>query len=167
LWDLVWSHLYSFSFAPNPNWTREYPEQTEIHDYLVSVAEKWGLYRHIRFNKAVQEARWSEKEHKWKILVKIGGGKEAEYGDEYTVTSDFRVLGVGQLNIPQYPDIPGLERYSGKAMHSSRWDWRYSLEGKRVGIIGNGATAAQIIPEIAKTCKSLTVFQRTPNWVTP
>jgi cation diffusion facilitator CzcD-associated flavoprotein CzcO len=133
----------------------------------VGVAEKWGLYRHIRFNSAVSEARWSEKEHKWKTLVKVGGGKEAEYGDEYTIMSDALVSGVGQLNAPYYPDIPGLQSYAGKVMHSARWDWGYDLDGKRVGIIGNGATAAQIIPEVAKVCSSLTVFQRTPNWVIP
>ena len=83
------------------------------------------------------------------------------------MTSDFLVSAVGQLNVPKYPDIQGLDSFKGKLMHSARWDWDYDLRDKRIGIIGNGATAAQIIPEIAKVCKSLTIFQRTPNWVIP
>ena len=83
------------------------------------------------------------------------------------MTSDFLVSAVGQLNVPKYPDIDGLDSFSGKLMHSARWDWDYDLRNKKIGIIGNGATAAQIIPEIAKVCKSLTVLQRTPNWVIP
>jgi cation diffusion facilitator CzcD-associated flavoprotein CzcO len=83
------------------------------------------------------------------------------------VTSSFLVSAVGQLNVPKYPDIKGLESFKGKFMHSARWDWDYDLRDKKIGIIGNGATAAQIIPEIAKVCKNLTVFQRTPNWVIP
>ena len=95
------------------------------------------------------------------------GSKDAEFGKEYTVTSDFLVSAVGQLNVPKYPDIQGLKSFSGKLMHSARWDWDYDLSDKKVGIIGNGASAAQIIPEMAKVCKSLTIFQRTPNWVIP
>lgn len=83
------------------------------------------------------------------------------------MTCDYLVSGVGQLNNPYYPKIPGLETFKHKIMHSARWDWTHSLEGKKVGIIGSGATAAQIIPEVAKVCNSLTVFQRTPNWVSP
>jgi cation diffusion facilitator CzcD-associated flavoprotein CzcO len=85
----------------------------------------------------------------------------------YTITSDFLVSGVGQLNSPKYPDIPGLDSFKGKLIHSARWDWSYNLAGKRVAIIGNGATAAQIIPEVTKVASSVTVFQRTPNWVVP
>lgn len=163
----VWSHLYSLSFEPNPNWTREYPGQEEILDYLVDVAHKYRLFKHIRFNTSVEESWWDEVSHTWKTKVARLGSKDAEFGKEYTITSDFLVSGVGQLNIPKYPDIKGLESFEGKSMHSARWDWDYSLRDKKIGIIGNGATAAQIIPEIAKVCGSLTVFQRTPNWVIP
>jgi cation diffusion facilitator CzcD-associated flavoprotein CzcO len=134
---------------------------------LIRIAEKWGLYRHIRFNSSVSETRWDDEESRWAVAIEVGGGKEAEYGAQYTLNADFLIAGVGQLNQPHYPDIRNLSEYSGKVMHSARWDWTYSMKGKRVGIIGNGATAAQIIPEVAKEVKSLVVFQRTPNWVIP
>ena len=101
------------------------------------------------------------------MSIEIGGGKEAEYGAEYLLQADFLVSGTGQLNQPAYPDITGLESFAGKIMHSARWDWGYSLRGKRVGIVGNGATAAQIVPEVAKECKDLVIFQRTANWIIP
>lgn len=164
---IVWSHLYSYSFDANPNWTREYPGQEEIHAYLVGVAERWGLYRHIRFNTAVDEARWNESEKKWKVALKVCGQKEAEFGMQYTLSSEYLVSGVGQLNLPHYPEIEGIDNFGGKIMHSARWDWSFNLEGKKIGIIGNGATSAQIIPEVAKVCDNLTVFQRTPNWIVP
>jgi cation diffusion facilitator CzcD-associated flavoprotein CzcO len=163
----VWSHLYSLSFEPNPHWTREYPGQEEILDYLIDVAHKYQLYKHIRFNTSVEEARWDESSKTWQTKLTRLGSKDSEFGKEYTVTSNFLVSAVGQLNVPKYPDIPGLNSFSGKLMHSARWDWDYDLRDKKIGIIGNGATAAQIIPEIAKVCKSLTIFQRTPNWVIP
>lgn len=163
----VLSHLYSFSFEPNPNWTREYPGQEEIQNYLIGVAHKYQLYRHIRFNSSVDEAHWDDESYKWRVSVSRLGGKEAEIGQSYTMFSDFLVSAVGQLNVPKYPSIRGLDGFSGKVMHSARWDWDYDLHGKRIGIIGTGATAAQIIPEIAQHCKSLVVFQRTPAWVMP
>ncbi|KFY14415.1 hypothetical protein V492_02637 [Pseudogymnoascus sp. VKM F-4246] len=163
----VWSHLYSYSFEPNPNWSRQYPGQEEIYAYLVGVAEKWGLFKHIRFNTSVEEAVWSDKENKWKVNVSVSGEKSAQYGANYTITGDFLASGVGQLNTPQYPDIEGLDSFEGKMLHSARWDWSIDLEGKKIGIIGNGATAAQIIPEVSKVCENLVIFQRTPNWVVP
>ena len=163
----VLSHLYSFSFEPNPNWTREYPGQEEIQDYLIGVAHRYQLYRHIRFNSSVHEARWDDENNKWRTVIRRHGGKEAEIGHSYSITSDFLVSAVGQLNAPKYPDIQGLESFQGKIMHSARWDWDFDVRGKRVGIIGTGATAAQIIPEIAQSCQQLVVFQRTPAWVMP
>lgn len=161
------SHLYSLSFEPNPHWSREYPGQEEIQDHLIGVAHKYQLYRHIRFNSSVDESRWDEQNNKWRSKIRRLGGKESEIGETYTVTSDFLVSAVGQLNTPKYPDVAGLDTFQGKTMHSARWDWDYDLRGKKVGILGTGATAAQIIPEIAPLCDSLTVFQRTPAWVMP
>ncbi|CEJ58901.1 hypothetical protein PMG11_07544 [Penicillium brasilianum] len=163
----VWSSLYSYSFEQNPNWSREYPGQEEIHAYLVGIAEKWGLYKHIRFNSAVEEARWDDHESKWRVTVNLSGQKDSEFATSYVITSDFLISAVGQLNLPRYPDIPGLEDFQGRMMHSARWDWSYDFKGKKIAIIGNGATAAQIIPEIAPSASHLTVFQRTPNWVIP
>ncbi|KAJ5691177.1 hypothetical protein N7488_011912 [Penicillium malachiteum] len=135
--------------------------------YLVGVAEKYGLYKHIRFNSAVEEARWDDIESKWKTTVKVSAGKDSEFVNLYVINSDFLISAVGQLNAPQEPNIPGLKDFQGKMMHSARWDWSYATKDKRIAIIGNGATAAQIIPEVAPTASHLTVFQRTPNWVIP
>lgn len=163
----MWSHLYSYSFEQNPDWTREYPGQEEILRYLMGVAQKYELYRYVRFNTAVDSAKWDDASKKWKTSVTVQGAKDAEFGKNYTITSDFLVSAVGQLNVPRYPEIAGLDQFTGKLMHSARWDWSYSLKGKKVAIIGNGATAAQIIPEIAQEVGHLTIHQRTPNWVIP
>jgi cation diffusion facilitator CzcD-associated flavoprotein CzcO len=163
----VWSHLYSFSFEQNSDWTREYPGQEEILQYLLGVAHKYELYRYIRFNTAVDSAKWDDVEKKWKTAVSVQGAKDAEFGSQYTITSDFLVSAVGQLNSPMMPDIPGVDEFTGKLMHSARWDWSYDIKGKKIAIIGNGATAAQIIPEIVKEVGHLTIHQRTPNWVIP
>jgi cation diffusion facilitator CzcD-associated flavoprotein CzcO len=163
----VSSHLYSYSFEAS-DWTREFAGQEEIHAYLVRTAQKWGLYKYIRFNTLVEEARWSDRVTKWEIAVRVSSGsKDAETSDSYTITSDFLVSAVGQLNSPHYPEIPGIDTFEGKLLHSARWDWNHRTEGKNIAVIGNGATAAQIIPEVAKDAKSVTVFQRTPNWVIP
>ena len=89
----------------------------------------------------MEEAQWDEEQKKWKTSVKIDGGKDAEYGDRYTLTSDFLISAVGQLNQPQYPNILGLDEFKGKTMHSARWDWNYNTDGKRVAIIGNGKSS--------------------------
>jgi cation diffusion facilitator CzcD-associated flavoprotein CzcO len=115
----------------------------------------------------VEEARWDESTKKWKTSLKVLGGKAAECAPSYTITSDFLVSAVGQLNVPHYPTIDGLGSFQGKIMHSARWDWSYQIDGKKVAMIGNGASAAQILPEIANVAQSVTVFQRTPNWVIP
>lgn len=129
------------------------------------MAQKYGLYEHIRFNTEVEEARWDATVSKWITKVKLVGGKEAEYNDNYTLSSDFFVSSVGQLNLPKMPDIPGLDSFKGKKMHSARWDRSYNLRGKKIAVIGNGATAAQIIPELVKVAEHVTVFQRSANWV--
>jgi cation diffusion facilitator CzcD-associated flavoprotein CzcO len=161
------SILYSYSFALNPDWSRHFCGQEEIHAYLLSIAQEWGLFKHIRFSTAVEEARWNAQDQKWEVDVRVTGAKDAEFTHRYTISTDFLVSAVGQLNVPSYPDIPGLDTFRGKTMHSARWDWNYPIEGKRVAIIGNGATAIQIIPEAAKWCSSVTVFQRSPNWILP
>lgn len=130
-----------------------------MQDYLVGVAQKYELYRYIRFNSSVESAQWDEAEKKWKTLVKVTGSKDAEFGDSYTLTSDFLVSAAGQLNVPRYPDIPGIKDFRGTVLHSARWDWSYKLGGKRIAVIGNGCTAAQIIPEIAKVASKLTLHQ--------
>lgn len=92
----------------------------------------------------VEEARWDEDEKKWKTAVHVEGAKDSEFAERYTISSDFLLSAVGQLNYPQYPSIPGIDDFKGKIMHSARWDWSYDIKGKKVGIIGNGK--AYIIP---------------------
>ncbi|KAH0373227.1 FAD/NAD(P)-binding domain-containing protein, partial [Aureobasidium melanogenum] len=182
----VWSQLYSYSFAQNPFWTREYPGQEEILSYLMGVASHYNLYQHIRFNSTVENATWNDQSKKWKVHVKTAqGSKDAEFNPEYDINADFLVSAVGQLNVPKWPDIDGLEGFEGKVIHSARWDWSYDLKDKKIAVIGNGkayntssrhkplirlntgATAVQIIPEIAKVAKEVGIYQRTPNWVIP
>ncbi|KAF1925717.1 cyclohexanone 1,2-monooxygenase [Didymella exigua CBS 183.55] len=163
----VWSMLYSYSFEQNPDWTREYPGQEEILDYLRAVANKYQLYKYIRFNTSVEAATWDDSKSRWKVDVKVTGGKDAEFSSGYSIESDFLISAVGQLNQPRYPDIEGLQDFKGKIIHSARWDWSYDMADKKIGIIGNGATAAQIIPEILPVSRDVTVYQRSPNWVIP
>ncbi|TPX11479.1 uncharacterized protein E0L32_007898 [Thyridium curvatum] len=128
---------------------------------------KYDLYRFVRFASHVDEATWDERAQQWDVSVRVMSGKEAEACQRYTLSTDFLVAGLGQLNEPHHPKIPGEDEFRGKIMHSARWDWSYDLRGKRVGVIGNGATAVQVVPELAKVASHLTIFQRTPNWVIP
>ncbi len=149
---------------------------------MIDTAQKYDLFKHIRFNTAAEAASWDEETSTWKTKLRVLGGKEAERHPEYTITSSFLVTGVGQLNQPRYPKISGMDTFNGKMMHSARWDWTYDLTGKRVAVIGNGfvlpfmpvrtwelmfragCTAAQIIPEVAKVASQLTVLQRSPAY---
>ncbi|OQO13729.1 hypothetical protein B0A48_01959 [Cryoendolithus antarcticus] len=164
----VWSTLYSYSFAQNSDWTREYPGQEEILAYLVKTAQEYGLYKHVRFNTSVENATWDDAAKKWRVKVKTAeGSKDAEFNPEYEIVTDFLVSAVGQLNQPKWPEIEGIKEFKGRVMHSARWDWSYDLKDKKIAVLGNGCTSAQIIPEVVKVAKSITVFQRTPNWVIP
>lgn len=150
------------------DWTREYPGQEEILAYLTRVAQDYKLYQHVRFNTTVEDATWDDELRKWRTRVTTAkGSKEAEFNPEYEIKSDFLVSAVGQLNQPKWPEIDGVEDFAGKKMHSARWDWSYDLTEKKIALVGNGCTAVQILPEIAKVAKKVTVFQRTPNWVVP
>lgn len=102
------------------------------------MANKYQLYKYIRFNTAVEAATWDDEKKRWKVDVKVTGGKDAEFSPSYSIESDFLVSAVGQLNQPRYPDIPGLGDFKGKVVHSARWDWSYDMQGKRIGVIGNG-----------------------------
>ncbi|EXJ75499.1 uncharacterized protein A1O5_00005 [Cladophialophora psammophila CBS 110553] len=163
----VFSVLYSYSFAQNPKWSRRYPGQEEILDYLTDVAQKYGLYKFTRFHTTVEAADWNDKTLQWETTVTVGGGKDSEFTPSYKITSDFLVAATGQLNKPKGIDVQGYADYQGKIMHSARWDWSYDLKGKRIAIIGTGATTAQIAPEVAKLASQLTICQRTPAWVIP
>ena len=165
----VASHLYSFSFEPNSNWTREYPSQAEILNYLVNISEKYNLYNYTRFGTTALSARWNDTTNQWSVELRPAAGtKESEYHPStYVIICQFLVTGVGQLNVPKYPDLGDLSKCKARIMHSARWDSAYEWTSKRVAVIGSGATAAQIIPELQKTAAHVDVFQRTPNWILP
>jgi cation diffusion facilitator CzcD-associated flavoprotein CzcO len=149
--------LYSFSFAPNPNWSRLYARSEEIRAYLEDCADRFGVRDHIRFGTEVTGAHWDEVHQHWVGLV----------DGEPAATADFVVGGFGGLSRPSFPDIDGLQTFEGALFHSAQWDHSVPLEGKRVGVIGTGASAIQLIPQVAKSADSVTVFQRTPPWVVP
>jgi cation diffusion facilitator CzcD-associated flavoprotein CzcO len=151
------SHLYSFSFELNPGWSRMFATQPEIWAYLRRVTDKYGLRRHIRFGVEVTGAHWDERRRVWRVRTRAG--------DTYTARAV--VSGVGALHVPNVPKLPGAERFRGTTFHSATWDHDYDLRGKRVAVIGTGASAIQFVPEIARHVAELSVFQRTPPWIVP
>ncbi len=151
------SHLYSFSFEPKSDWSRAFPPQAEILDYIEHVATKYRLRDRIRFNTEIESAEFDEKAGLWHLRTKSGEDHFAHA----------LVSATGQLNRPLYPSIPGLDTFAGHAFHSARWDHGYSLKGKRVAVIGTGASAIQFVPPVADDAKQLFVFQRTPAWILP
>ncbi|WP_236789109.1 NAD(P)/FAD-dependent oxidoreductase [Amycolatopsis sp. GM8] len=153
----IQSHMYSFSFAQNPEWTRAFSPQQEIWDYLRGVADKYDLYSHIRFGQEMTGARWDPEEHRWHVATRGG--------DEFAAR--YLVNGLGALHLPQIPELDGLENFKGETFHSATWNHDYDLRGKRVAVVGTGASAIQFIPRIAPEVAQLTVFQRTPPWVLP
>jgi cation diffusion facilitator CzcD-associated flavoprotein CzcO len=157
----VQSHMYSYSFEQNPGWSRLFSPQPEIFDYLRRVADKYQLRRHIRFGVEVTGARWDPEAARWVLRAKSASGAAVEY------RAKFLVAGVGALHIPNIPELPGIERFAGRTFHSAQWDHDYDLAGKRVAVVGTGASAIQFVPEIAKQVERLTLFQRSAPWVLP
>jgi cation diffusion facilitator CzcD-associated flavoprotein CzcO len=150
------SHLYSFSFELNPEWTRTYSRQPEIRDYLSRCADKYGIRPHLRLGTAVTAAAWDEDSGRWQVET-----------DKGTVRARMVIAGAGPLAEPKIPDIPGIDSFEGKTMHSARWDHDYDVRGKRVASIGTGASAIQYVPSIQPEVDQLFVFQRTPPWIFP
>jgi cation diffusion facilitator CzcD-associated flavoprotein CzcO len=150
------SHLYSFSFAPNPDWPRTFSGQEHIRAYLEHVTDTFGLRPHIRLNSEVRMMRWDGAQLRWNIETSSGN-----------LSADVVVSATGPLSDPKVPDIRGLDSFPGKVFHSARWDHDYDLRGKRVAMIGTGASAIQIVPSIQPEVGRLTLFQRTPAWVMP
>jgi cation diffusion facilitator CzcD-associated flavoprotein CzcO len=151
------SHLYSFSFELNPWWTTTYATQPEILAYLERCCDQFGVRPHVRTGTEITEARWDDPARKWRLTSSAGEQFEA----------DILVSALGMFNVPHTPDIPGIERFGGRTFHSSRWDHSRSLQGERVASIGTGASAVQYVPAIAPQVEYLTVFQRSPIWITP
>lgn len=150
------SHLYSFSFAPNPRWSRKYSPQQEIWDYLRACTERFGVRPHICWNCELLEADWREDERRWYLRTTRG-----------LFTAGILILGNGPLSEPSLPSIPGIESFTGKIFHSARWQHDYDLTGKRVAVLGTGASAIQFVPRIQPQVAHLSLFQRTPAWILP
>jgi cation diffusion facilitator CzcD-associated flavoprotein CzcO len=150
------SILYSFSFAPNPDWTNSFSQQREIHHYLRDCARHFELCDHLRLRHEVLEACWDSGRAHWSIETSRG-----------RFTATVLVPATGQLSEPALPQLPGLERFTGTALHTSRWDHSLNLAGTRVAVIGTGASAVQLVPAIADQVAALHVFQRTAAWVLP
>ena len=148
---------YSYFFEPNPNWSRLFTPGPEIKRYADAVADKFDVRRHMRLRTVVEGARWDEEAGVWRVAV--AGGE--------TLTARYLITATGFLSQPKVPDIPGIASFEGKVIHTTDWDDDYPLEGRRVAVIGTGATAVQLIPELAKKVADLTVYQRTPIWVVP
>ncbi len=152
----VESHLYSFSFEPNPDWSREFAPQPEILAYLERCVDRYGLRPHLRFETTVTGATFDERAGLWTLETSRGA-----------LTARAIVSATGGLSRPSVPDIAGLGSFAGKTFHSARWDDAYPLEGKVVGVVGTGASAIQIVPAVAPKVKQMHVFQRTPPWIIP
>ena len=150
------SSLYSFSFAPNPDWSCTHPEQPEILRYLCGCADRFGIRPHIRFGAELTAARWDEAASRWLVETTAG-----------TYDARFLILGTGGLSSPRMPDIAGLGTFRGTLFHSGAWRHDHDLRGERVAVIGTGASAIQFVPHVQRVAASLSVFQRTPAWVLP
>ena len=152
----VMALLYCFSFAQNPNWQKTFGTRAELFDYLRELADRFGVRKHVKFHHEMLAADWDETARHWKIRTSKG---------DYT--AQILVTGTGYLSDPIVPDLPGLSDFEGKLFHSSKWDHDYELAGKRVAVIGTGASAVQFVPKIQPQVEHLDVFQRTPAWIGP
>jgi cation diffusion facilitator CzcD-associated flavoprotein CzcO len=150
------SHLYSFSFAPNPGWSRSFSPQPEIQRYLKGCAERFGILGHVKLEHEVIEAAYDESRAVWRIETSKG-----------CFFADVLVAGAGPLSDAAIPSLEGMETFSGKSFHSARWDHAHDLSGRRVAVVGTGASAIQFIPEIQPKVEKLYVYQRTAPWIVP
>src|SRR6478609_6153986 len=150
------SQLYSFSLAPNPDWSRSFSPQPEIHAYLERTARESGVLDRFRFGVTVEDAAWDEEEGVWQVGT-----------DHGEITADILVTGSGGLSEPKLPEIAGIDSFDGEIFHSARWNHDFDLTGKRVAVIGTGASAIQIVPQVGKQAAHLDVYQRTAPWVMP
>ncbi|MCP5056188.1 MAG: NAD(P)/FAD-dependent oxidoreductase [bacterium] len=151
------SHAYSLSFEQSPNWSRRFAPSEEIQEYLLGITDKWSLRKHMRFDSEIVEARFDEAAGSWTLTTER---------DE-TFTARVVVSCVGGLVDPAMPEIKGIQSFTGELFHTARWNHEYDLAGRRVAVIGTGASAVQVVPEVAREAAQLDVYQRTPAWVVP
>jgi cation diffusion facilitator CzcD-associated flavoprotein CzcO len=150
------SNLYSFSFAPNPDWDRLYPMRDQIHRYLSDCADRFGVRSHVRLGTELLDARWMADGQHWELETSTG-----------RLSARVLVAAPGLLSEPYTPAVPGLEHFHGNAFHTANWDHSDELAGKRVAVVGSGASAVQVVPEIQPLVGKLHLFHRTPPWVVP
>ena len=160
------SGLYSFSFEDYPEWDRMWSKQSQILEYQEHCVEKYGLTPHVKLKSMMRSCVWNEDSATWTLHI-----EELDSGREYDVTSTYVVMANGTLHVPQFPNVKGVNvengesKFRGDSFHTAEWDHSVKLEGKRVGVIGSGASAIQMVPEVAKVAKELYVFQRTAPYV--
>ncbi len=152
----VWAHSYSFSYAPNPDWTASFVGQPEIQAYLARCATEFGLDPHLRLNTAIRSVQWQD-DGFWRLT--------AEDGASYDV--DVVINAMGNQHTPLFPDVEGMDSFAGDSWHGTRWNHDVDLHGKKIVIVGSAASAVQIVPEVAKLAGQLTVLQRSANWIMP
>lgn len=153
------SHLYTFSFDPNPNWSHYFAYGDEIQRYFEGFARRYDLERFMKLNTRVVECRW---DHVWNITL-----EDTQTKERWTDWAHCVVNGTGILNSWKWPDVAHLEAFQGPKMHSAAWDHSLDLKDKVVGVIGTGSTSVQIVPELQKVCKQVQVFMRSPTWISP
>ncbi|GAA0512622.1 Baeyer-Villiger monooxygenase [Saccharopolyspora subtropica] len=150
------SNLYSYSFAPNPNWTSSFAGQAEILAYLRDCARRWGVDEHVELGTELTAAEWDEQDRCWLLTTSRG-----------RLRAVVLVVATGPFARPNLPDIPGLDRFTGSVFHSADWDHDVDLTAQRIAVVGTGASAVQIVPAVAEKAKQVQVYQRTPPWVMP
>lgn len=155
------SHLYCFSFDQNPDWSRYFVDRDELAGYWQSLADRWGVRKNIRFGTTVESARFDDGTSRWSVVVTDARGTSA------TIEANAVVSAVGLLNLPALPGIEGIDDFAGPALHTARWDRSIDLTGKRVAVVGTGASAMQFVPAVAEIAGKVTVFQRSPQWAMP
>ncbi|WP_236796041.1 NAD(P)/FAD-dependent oxidoreductase [Amycolatopsis sp. GM8] len=154
------SHLYSYSFAPSREWSRYYAKQPEILSYIAEVADELGVGQRVKLRTELVRASWDEAAKCWRVTLD-------EQGQEVGAAYDVIITAVGFLNQPVVPSFPGMDTFEGPMFHSARWNHDVDIREKRVAVVGTGASAMQIVPTIADSVASVTVFQRSPQWVIP
>ncbi|KAJ3030075.1 UNVERIFIED_CONTAM: hypothetical protein HDU68_010207 [Siphonaria sp. JEL0065] len=155
------SHLYSLSYELNPDWDQHYPSAESIQKYLERVAKKHGVYDVARLNTHVQHLEWQQDTNQWKLISK----KQPSPQEPTTEYFDFVFTCIGPLHVPKTPQWNGMETFKGDIIHTARWSSEFNPSGKRIAVIGTGASGVQVIPELVKVADSVTVFQRTANWI--
>jgi cation diffusion facilitator CzcD-associated flavoprotein CzcO len=156
------SHLYTFSWDPNPKWSHYFAYGPEIQQYFEGFAKRHGSEKYMKLNSKVVEGVWDEEEGKWNLVI-----EDQKTGEKWDDWCHVLVNGAGILNNWKWPDIEGLHDFKGSLMHSAKWDHSVDFNGKNIGVIGTGSTSVQIVPALQPDVNHMKVFMRSPTWVSP